>query len=231
MDMIGYASPDTNVASIKAAGPYKVVINLKTIDSQFIAANLNAQFVVPKHIWSKVANPATFTNANAGRLWPVRGARPLHGAGLRLQQEPALLEAGRAEDPVPRIHAGVVERLGAARDPERPGRLDAQLRPERRAGVLGEGSRALPLLLCDDGVSASHSSSTPPSIRSASSRSARRSASRSTAATCRSSVSTATRRRPTRSASTTSSRSGTRAAFTRLRRRPRPTTRRRRRSC
>jgi peptide/nickel transport system substrate-binding protein len=63
MDMIGVASPDTNVASIKASGPYKVLINLKTIDSQFIAANLNAQFVVPKHIWSKVADPATFTNA------------------------------------------------------------------------------------------------------------------------------------------------------------------------
>src|SRR5438105_9098539 len=30
MDMIGYASPDTNVASVKASGPYKVVINLKT---------------------------------------------------------------------------------------------------------------------------------------------------------------------------------------------------------
>ena len=38
-------------------------------------------------------------------------------------------------------------------DPERPGRLDAQLRPERRAGVLGEGQGALPLVLCDDGVS------------------------------------------------------------------------------
>jgi peptide/nickel transport system substrate-binding protein len=64
MDMIGYASPDTSVASIKASGPYKVLINLKTIDSQFIAANLNQQFVVPKHIWSKVADPATFTNPN-----------------------------------------------------------------------------------------------------------------------------------------------------------------------
>ena len=58
MDMIGFASPDTNVASIGASGPYKVVIKLKTIDSQFIAANLNLQFVVPKHIWSKVADPA-----------------------------------------------------------------------------------------------------------------------------------------------------------------------------
>jgi peptide/nickel transport system substrate-binding protein len=64
MDMIGYSSPDTSVASIKAVGAYKVAINLKTIDSQFIAANLNQQFVVPKHIWSKVADPATWTNAN-----------------------------------------------------------------------------------------------------------------------------------------------------------------------
>jgi peptide/nickel transport system substrate-binding protein len=62
MDMVGYASPDTNIASVKASGPYKVLINLKTIDSQFIAANLNLQFVVPKHVWSKVADPATFTN-------------------------------------------------------------------------------------------------------------------------------------------------------------------------
>src|SRR4051794_32561232 len=62
MDMVGLASPDTNIASVKPSGPYKVVIRLKTIDSQFIAANLNAQFVVPKHIWSKVADPTTFTN-------------------------------------------------------------------------------------------------------------------------------------------------------------------------
>jgi peptide/nickel transport system substrate-binding protein len=64
MDMIGFASPDTNVSSVKAVGAYKVAINLKTIDSQFIAANLNAQFVVPKHIWSKVSDPATWTNDN-----------------------------------------------------------------------------------------------------------------------------------------------------------------------
>jgi peptide/nickel transport system substrate-binding protein len=64
MDMIGLVSPDTNISSIHAAGPYKVVINLKTIDSQFIAAQLNQQFVVPQHIWSKVTDPATFTNPN-----------------------------------------------------------------------------------------------------------------------------------------------------------------------
>src|SRR6266550_6812327 len=64
MDLVGYASPDTNIASVSTSGPYAVVIKLKTIDSQFIAANLNLQFVVPKHIWSKVADPATFTNSN-----------------------------------------------------------------------------------------------------------------------------------------------------------------------
>jgi peptide/nickel transport system substrate-binding protein len=64
MDMVGYASPDTNIASVKAKGKYAVAINLKTVDSQFIAANLNLQFVVPQHIWSKVSDPATFTNAS-----------------------------------------------------------------------------------------------------------------------------------------------------------------------
>jgi peptide/nickel transport system substrate-binding protein len=64
MDLIGLTRPDTNVASISAAGPYKVVIRLKTVDSQFIAAILNRQFVVPQHIWSKVTDPATFTNSN-----------------------------------------------------------------------------------------------------------------------------------------------------------------------
>jgi peptide/nickel transport system substrate-binding protein len=62
MDMVGYASPETNISSVSTSGRYAVVIKLKTIDSQFIATNLNLQFVVPKHVWSKVADPATFTN-------------------------------------------------------------------------------------------------------------------------------------------------------------------------
>jgi peptide/nickel transport system substrate-binding protein len=64
MDVIGYTRPDTNIASIKANGTYGVVINLKTPDSQFIAANLNATYIIPRHIWSHVADPATFTNPN-----------------------------------------------------------------------------------------------------------------------------------------------------------------------
>src|SRR5438876_2693549 len=41
MDVIGLTRPGTNIASIKAAGPYGVKITLNTPDSQFIASNLN----------------------------------------------------------------------------------------------------------------------------------------------------------------------------------------------
>jgi peptide/nickel transport system substrate-binding protein len=64
MDLVGFTRPDTNIASVRAKGPNTVVIGLKTPDSQFIGATLNGVIVVPKHIWSKVADPATFTNPN-----------------------------------------------------------------------------------------------------------------------------------------------------------------------
>ena len=61
LDQLGLYRPGTNVVSVKRKGS-SVVINLKTPDSQFVAANLNTIFVVPQHVWSKVADPATFTN-------------------------------------------------------------------------------------------------------------------------------------------------------------------------
>jgi peptide/nickel transport system substrate-binding protein len=64
MDLSGYTRPDTNIASVSAKGANTVVIKLKTADSQFIAATLNGVIVIPKHIWTKVADPATFTNSN-----------------------------------------------------------------------------------------------------------------------------------------------------------------------
>jgi peptide/nickel transport system substrate-binding protein len=62
MDRIGLVGAGNEIASIKAKGAHSVVIALKNKDSQFIPAILNRQFVVPKHIWSKVSDPATFTN-------------------------------------------------------------------------------------------------------------------------------------------------------------------------
>ena len=64
MDIIGLYRANTNIASIKQVGQLGVAITLKTPDSQFIVANLNLQFVVPQHIWSKVKAPATFKNPN-----------------------------------------------------------------------------------------------------------------------------------------------------------------------
>src|SRR5437868_10720731 len=63
MDQIGLYRPGTNIASVRSKGN-SVLIDLKTPDSQFIAANLNGIAIVPQHIWSKVADPATFTNPN-----------------------------------------------------------------------------------------------------------------------------------------------------------------------
>jgi peptide/nickel transport system substrate-binding protein len=63
MDRIGYVGAANEVASVKAKGKWTVVVRLKAPDSQFIAATLNRQFIVPKHIWSKVAKPETFLNS------------------------------------------------------------------------------------------------------------------------------------------------------------------------
>src|SRR5436190_12122162 len=63
MDRIGLVGTGNNVASVKSRGAHTVVIKLKAADSQFIAATLNRAFVVPKHIWSKVKDAATFTDS------------------------------------------------------------------------------------------------------------------------------------------------------------------------
>jgi peptide/nickel transport system substrate-binding protein len=64
MDRIGLTGTGNNISSIRSVGAHTVVIRLKTPDSQFIPATLNRAFVVPKSIWSKVKDPATFTNPN-----------------------------------------------------------------------------------------------------------------------------------------------------------------------
>src|SRR3954452_9563125 len=81
LDRIGLTGDGNEVASIKAKGAHTVVIRLKAPDSQFIQAILNRAFVVPKHIWSKVSDPATFTNSN-----PV-GSGPFNRIGRFTTQD------------------------------------------------------------------------------------------------------------------------------------------------
>jgi peptide/nickel transport system substrate-binding protein len=64
MDRIGLTGAGNEVVSVKAKGRYGVAITLNAPDSQFIAATLNRQFIVPQHIWAKVGDPSTYTNAN-----------------------------------------------------------------------------------------------------------------------------------------------------------------------
>jgi peptide/nickel transport system substrate-binding protein len=63
MDRVGLVGADNNIASVRARGASRVVINLKTPDSQFISSTLNRQFVVPRHVWAGVKDPANFTNS------------------------------------------------------------------------------------------------------------------------------------------------------------------------
>ncbi|MFL5955377.1 MAG: ABC transporter substrate-binding protein [Gaiellaceae bacterium] len=63
MDVLGITRPETNVASVHTKGSSAVTITLKTPDSQFIASTMNNIYIIPQHIWSKVADPATFTNS------------------------------------------------------------------------------------------------------------------------------------------------------------------------
>jgi peptide/nickel transport system substrate-binding protein len=81
MDRVGLTGASNGIVSVKARGKYTVLITLKTPDSQFISSILNRQFVIPKHIWSKVANPATYTNSN-----PV-GSGPFNRLGRFTTQD------------------------------------------------------------------------------------------------------------------------------------------------
>ena len=95
MDLSGYSRPDTNIASVKAAGPYKVVIGLKTADSQFIISTLNGVIVVPKHIWQNVADPATFTNPNPVGTGPFTKITRFTSQDFVLSKNPNYWQAGK----------------------------------------------------------------------------------------------------------------------------------------
>jgi peptide/nickel transport system substrate-binding protein len=99
MDMIGYTKPNSNVASIKQKGQYQVVINLKTVDSQFIGVTLNGQFVVPQHIWSKIANPTTFTNPHPIGSGPFNQVAKFNAQDYVLGKNPHYWMAGAPKVP------------------------------------------------------------------------------------------------------------------------------------
>jgi peptide/nickel transport system substrate-binding protein len=64
MDILGAYREGSNIASIRQRGAYTVLIRLKSRDSEFVSVNLNGIFVVPKHVFSKVADINKFLNPN-----------------------------------------------------------------------------------------------------------------------------------------------------------------------
>jgi peptide/nickel transport system substrate-binding protein len=99
MDRIGLVGTGNNVASVKARGAYTVVINLKTSDSQFIPAILNRVFVVPKHIWASVKDPATFENSTPVSSGPYNVISRFTTQDYELSKNPHYWQAGLPKVP------------------------------------------------------------------------------------------------------------------------------------
>ncbi|NUR76417.1 MAG: ABC transporter substrate-binding protein [Thermoleophilia bacterium] len=95
MDIVGFTRPDSNIASVKAKGSFAVAINLKTPDSQFVAATLNGAIVIPRHIWSKVANPETFSNPNPVGSGPFTRITRFTSQDFVLSKNPHYWQAGK----------------------------------------------------------------------------------------------------------------------------------------
>jgi peptide/nickel transport system substrate-binding protein len=99
MDRVGLTGAGNNIASVKADGDYTVKINLKTPDSQFISSILNRQFIVPQHIWSKVKNPATWTNPDPVGSGPFDVIQSFTGQDYVFAKNPSYWQPGMPKIP------------------------------------------------------------------------------------------------------------------------------------
>src|SRR5437764_3648003 len=107
MDRVGITGAANNIASVKAKGAYKVAINLKTPDSQFISSTLNRQFVVPRHIWSKVKDASNYTNSHPVGSGPFNRITRFTGQDYVFGKNPSYWRKGQ-----PRV--GCLEYVQAA---------------------------------------------------------------------------------------------------------------------
>jgi peptide/nickel transport system substrate-binding protein len=99
MDIIGAYRPGSNIASVKQKGANQVVIALKSKDSQFVAVNLNALFVVPKHVFSKVANIDKWTNPKPVGSGPFTQVGRFNAQDYVLNKNPNYWRAGEPKIP------------------------------------------------------------------------------------------------------------------------------------
>jgi peptide/nickel transport system substrate-binding protein len=95
MDIIGAYRAGSNIASVKQKGANQVVIKLKSKDSQFVAVNLNAVFVVPEHILSKVPNIDKWTNPEPVGSGPFTQVGRFNAQDYVLEKNPNYWRAGQ----------------------------------------------------------------------------------------------------------------------------------------
>jgi peptide/nickel transport system substrate-binding protein len=95
MDILGMFRPGSNVASVRQRGSHGVVIRLKGKDSQFVSVNLNAIFVVPKHIFSKVRDIDKFTNPNPVGSGPFVRVSRFNAQDYVLERNPRYWQRGK----------------------------------------------------------------------------------------------------------------------------------------
>jgi peptide/nickel transport system substrate-binding protein len=106
MDHINLVGANSNIASVKAAGKNRVAINFKQVDSTFISTLANV-FIVPKRIWSKVKDVASFTNPNPVGTGPFNRITRFNAQDYVLSKNPNYWKRGFPKVPC-------IERLAAA---------------------------------------------------------------------------------------------------------------------
>jgi peptide/nickel transport system substrate-binding protein len=99
MDRIGLTGAGNEVTSVAAKGQYGVVIKLSSPDSQFIAATLNRQFVVPKHIWANVTDPKSFLDPSPVSSGPFNVISRFTTQDYVLGKNPHYWRAGQPKIP------------------------------------------------------------------------------------------------------------------------------------
>jgi peptide/nickel transport system substrate-binding protein len=95
MDILGMFRAGSNVASVRQKGSHGVVIRLKSKDSQFVSVNLNGVFVVPKHVFSKVADIDKFTNSNPVGSGPYVRVSRFNAQDYVLERNPRYWQRGK----------------------------------------------------------------------------------------------------------------------------------------
>jgi peptide/nickel transport system substrate-binding protein len=95
MDIIGMFREGSNIASVRQRGSHTVVIRLKSKDSQFVSVNLNAVFVVPKHVFSKVRDINKWTNRNPVGSGPFVRVSRFNAQDYVLERNPRYWRPGR----------------------------------------------------------------------------------------------------------------------------------------